>query len=486
MSEHKKDTTGNANWDDDDYVAQLLAKDARDCSLRYSALGVYGPSKRSINGAPKPNTRFLKHIIRETDSHNANLKRKEEEEAREKMRNLREGRDRHPRPPRPGERSEREHKRRRVESPDRREKKSEKPRGRDQGRSRQTRKTEDKYTYSDDDYNTQSRRRKRDHQGDRSDTEDVLRESDVGRHNRKEERDRRGRHRRKYECSKYGFEHAEKTDDKGASHHSKSHRRSRHYHDERSRSRSKSPNRTHRHRRHSREKESKSGKHMHTRNRSHSLRPDTHNDMGRSPPPSPLAQTHAEESQSRPLPPGERDGDSACSSDPLSDIIGPAPPPTTFTGSNQPVRPRGRGAHKTTNLSNIDTHFSSNYDPALDLHLEDDQDSKYDRPRHIRPVPGLLNPKETDKHVGDDWDMALEALRDRALWKRKGAESLRRAGFEDKVIEKWEASKPFAGLDSSDSRDIETVKWAKKGERREWDRGKAIDEDGHISVKAPW
>ncbi|EEQ35219.1 pre-mRNA-splicing factor 38B [Microsporum canis CBS 113480] len=429
MSEHKKDTTGNANWDDDDYVAQLLAKDARDCSLRYSALGVYGPSKR---GAPKPNTRFLKHIIRETDSHNANLKRKEEEEAREKMRNLREGRDRHPRPPRSGERSEREHKRRRVESPDRREKKSEKPRGRDQGRSRQTRKTEDKYTYSDDDYNTQSRRRKRDHQGDRSDTEDVLRESDVGRHNRKEERDRRGRHRRKHECSKYGFEHAEKTDDKGASHH------------------------------------------------------NTHTDMGRSPPPSPPAQTHAEESQSRPLPPGERENDSACSSDPLSDIIGPAPPPTTFTGSNQPVRSRGRGAHKTTNLSNIDAHFSSNYDPALDLHLEDDQDSKYDRPRHIRPVPGLLNPKETDKHVGDDWDMALEALRDRALWKRKGAESLRRAGFEDKVIEKWEASKPFAGLDSSDSRDIETVKWAKKGERREWDRGKAIDEDGHISVKAPW
>lgn len=46
MSEHKKDTTGDANWDDDDYVAQLLAKDARDCSLRYSALGVYGPSKR--------------------------------------------------------------------------------------------------------------------------------------------------------------------------------------------------------------------------------------------------------------------------------------------------------------------------------------------------------------------------------------------------------------------------------------------------------
>lgn len=26
----------------DDYIAQLLAKDARDCSLRYSSLGEYG------------------------------------------------------------------------------------------------------------------------------------------------------------------------------------------------------------------------------------------------------------------------------------------------------------------------------------------------------------------------------------------------------------------------------------------------------------
>jgi hypothetical protein len=33
---------------------------------------------------------------------------------------------------------------------------------------------------------------------------------------------------------------------------------------------------------------------------------------------------------------------------------------------------------------------------------------------------------------------------------------------------------------------VEDVKWSKKGEGREWDRGKVMNEDGHIEVKAPW
>ncbi|KAF3482292.1 uncharacterized protein GIQ15_05051 [Arthroderma uncinatum] len=229
------------------------------------------------------------------------------------------------------------------------------------------------------------------------------------------------------------------------------------------------------------------------RNQSHSLDADTQISAVEHSPLSPPPRIYAEEKETMCLMPTDVDSTYSDDSDPLSNIIGPAPPPKSSADTDTPLRSRGRGAFKATNSSNIDAHFLLNYDPALDVHLEDEHDTKADRRGHIRPVPGLLNPKEIDKHVDDDWDMALEALRDRALWKRKGAERLREAGFEDKVVEKWEANKSFAGLNSSsrthldgDSRDIESVKWAKKGEGREWDRGKVIDEDGHVSVKPTW
>ena len=34
--------------------------------------------------------------------------------------------------------------------------------------------------------------------------------------------------------------------------------------------------------------------------------------------------------------------------------------------------------------------------------------------------------------------------------------------------------------------DEEDVRWAKKGEGREWDRGKVVDEDGNVAVQADW
>ncbi|KAK2863688.1 hypothetical protein FQN49_004084 [Arthroderma sp. PD_2] len=496
MSRSKEDGASNPNCNDDDYLAQLLAKEARDCSLRYSSLGVYGPTKRSINGAPKPNTRFLKHILRETDSHNANLKRKEEEEARERMRSLREDRDRQPRSSRREERNGREYKRRRVHSPERREERQGKAigHGRDRGRPRHAREADDGNIHSDDDDDgTRSRKRRRLHREHRSDTDEPTREPEVGRHERKDEKGRHHRHHRRHKSPSRVPERVDKSENENTTrHHGSSHRRSRRHRDDRSRSRSNSPTRTHRRRRHSREKEG-SEKHKHMRSQSHSSVADTQTGVSENPPSTLPPRISAEENEDRLL--SQIDGDSTYSndSDPLRDIIGPAPPPASSTEASQPLRSRGRGAYKATNSSNIDTHFSSNYDPALDVHLEDGHDAKGDRLGHIRPVPGLLNPKEIDKHVDDDWDMALEALRDRALWKRKGAERLRKAGFEDNVVERWEASKSFAGLDSrgrmsfdSDSRDIENVKWAKKGEGREWDRGKVIDEDGHVSVKPAW
>lgn len=117
-------------------------------------------------------------------------------------------------------------------------------------------------------------------------------------------------------------------------------------------------------------------------------------------------------------------------SDPLDDIIGPKPP--------SPVRRRGRGT--TGGSSGIDTRFSSAYDPKADVALDhDDKD--------------------------DDWGTSLEALRDRQRWKEQGADRLRAAGFTDDQVKKWE---------KGDEKNEEDVRWSKKGEQREWDRGKTL------------
>ncbi|ETS82050.1 hypothetical protein PFICI_07052 [Pestalotiopsis fici W106-1] len=120
-------------------------------------------------------------------------------------------------------------------------------------------------------------------------------------------------------------------------------------------------------------------------------------------------------------------------SDPLEDIIGPKPP--------SPVRKRGRGT--TSGSSAMDTRFASNYDPKADVSLEQDEED-------------------------DDWGSALEALRDRERWKQQGADRLRAAGFTDDQVKKWE---------KGDQKNEEDVKWSKKGDEREWDRGKVLKGD---------
>ncbi|KAM3521098.1 hypothetical protein MY4038_009167 [Beauveria bassiana] len=74
----------------DDYVAGLLSQEASDCSIKYSAMGVDAflvkdfKSKKSTN-MPKPNTRFLRNIIRGTDTHNKALLAKEAAESRARL-----------------------------------------------------------------------------------------------------------------------------------------------------------------------------------------------------------------------------------------------------------------------------------------------------------------------------------------------------------------------------------------------------------------
>uniref|UniRef100_A0A8H7NKC6 Uncharacterized protein n=1 Tax=Bionectria ochroleuca TaxID=29856 RepID=A0A8H7NKC6_BIOOC len=73
----------------DDYVAELLAKDAQDCSLKYSAMGMEGfRSNKKPANLPKPNTRFLRHIIKDTDTHNKALLAKEAAESKARLEDL--------------------------------------------------------------------------------------------------------------------------------------------------------------------------------------------------------------------------------------------------------------------------------------------------------------------------------------------------------------------------------------------------------------
>lgn len=123
-------------------------------------------------------------------------------------------------------------------------------------------------------------------------------------------------------------------------------------------------------------------------------------------------------------------------SDPLDDIIGPRPPVIQIIS-------KGRGTKSAA--SGIDTRFSRDYDPTADVALDPEED--------------------------DDWDQALEALRDRQKWKQQGADRLRAAGFTDEEISKWE---------KGGEKGEEDVRWVKKGEGREWDRGKLVEAEASV------
>ncbi|KAF2214505.1 hypothetical protein CERZMDRAFT_95768 [Cercospora zeae-maydis SCOH1-5] len=193
----------------------------------------------------------------------------------------------------------------------------------------------------------------------------------------------------------------------------------------RSRSRSRSPRRRDSDKRRRRSLERYApGSSRHKRARSRSRSPDHK---------SRRQERHKRRSRSR---------DKPCSdSDPLDEIIGPQPRPETIA--------RGRGAQ---NSASIDTHFKASYDPKADVSVEEDR---------------------------DDWDLALEALRDRAKWKQSGAERLRAAGFTEEEIGNWQNGKNDGGEKS-----IDDVKWNKKGER-EWDRGKVL-EGNHVEQRPEW
>lgn len=116
--------------------------------------------------------------------------------------------------------------------------------------------------------------------------------------------------------------------------------------------------------------------------------------------------------------------------------MGPRPAP----------KPRGRGA--LTGPSGIDRRFSDSYDPRTDVQMDEDAD------------------EDTGNSMGQPWDDAVEAFRDRQKLKQNQEARLRSAGFAESHIQQIQSTSQGAEKSEAD------VQWAKAGEKREWDKGK--------------
>ncbi|KAL9114234.1 MAG: hypothetical protein Q9227_001656 [Pyrenula ochraceoflavens] len=386
-------------------------------------------SKRPTKEAPKPkpNTRFLRNLIRETDSHNAALKKKEELEARMRAEGI------------PLAKSS-------------------------SGQDNVIRKTakRDRNSFLDDhEHNGRPRKRRR----------STSRDKSLHGHRRVKGNKSYLSERRNYDVDSHTNSRSH-TDKRGRRPRERSETPSE------SRSRSQSRERRHRthHRRHGRHSkyDDHSKDHRHERQRvfSSASSPQSTQLLKY---PTPRRQStqgrFAQKEDSRgkssrhDMPsfsasPSAAHSDSS-TSDPLEDLVGPLPAVKRSTQPKDlpPVTSRGRGTYRAS-TSKMDAHFDAAYDPSLDMH------------------PDLESENEKE-----DWDMALEALRDREVWKRKGAERLRAAGFGEDEVKKWEKS--------GKEKDAEDVRWASRGDKREWDIGKVVLDSpgpakGEIGLEAAW
>ncbi|KAK4891020.1 hypothetical protein LTR27_010351 [Elasticomyces elasticus] len=354
---------------DDDYVINLLKSDA----TRISS------ARPRAKDAPKPNIRFLRNVIRETDSHNAALKAKEAEDSRLKLLELR----------------------------------------------KQERSGGGKRTRDEDG----SGKRKRD--------DEV-----EGRAEKKARSDERnGRWASALgglgKASSGSRDSKAEIKVKGAAAESGKRRRDdsceRHVEDERRTKKQQEPEER------PRPSELKHGKERRRRRDSES---NGNRPRSRSP------QKRRKEDRHKSV-----RADDSEDSDPLESIIGPRPAPT--------VRPRGRGAQNAyvSSKSTIDARFAADYDPSADIHPDHDGDGG----------------------EGDDWDMALSALQARTRFKVSQKERLKAAGFTEEEVGRWEKGGKVHG-----EKDVGDVRWKKKGEGREWDAGKAEDEEGRLETKVAW
>ncbi len=350
---------------------------------------------RPTTNAPKPNTRFLKNIIKETDSHNAALRAKEVHDAKSRLRRLYAERLENPKTTKRSKDLEDQNSKRRRLDPEqgllpRRSSRRVSMKLDDYKEDRISRRHQNTYHHSDEekDGRTQRHRHKHHHHRHRSQSRKRSKDGDLPEHRGSgSNRERRTR--------------ASKED------------------------------RVHSHKRRRRRDSSTSSSTLEAKTVQNSGESGNRED-NRSTRRKDINEGLVRTEQSEPS-----------DSDPLESIVGPLPPP-----SPPKIRARGRG--KFASSSAMDSHFSSKYDPSQD----------------ICPNSGSEN----------DWDQALEALRDRQRWKQQGAERLRSAGFTEEEVGKWE---------KGGGRREEDVKWNGKGEGREWDRGKVMGKDG-IETRPEW
>ncbi|OIW30603.1 hypothetical protein CONLIGDRAFT_668573 [Coniochaeta ligniaria NRRL 30616] len=400
----------------DDHVAEMLAKEASDYSLRHSSMGLDAFRSARPAAKAKPNIRFLHNIIKETKSHNEALLAKEAAEAQARLDSLAAAKAREERKHRPGAQDLRRRqlgaitatlqgKKRKVEGGEGDECSARKRAGagvaavesarldRPAERAADKESGRDRHRGRDGDRGSERRHRRTDRSLSPDESERRHRKAgrspspDDGKVSRKRSRPDRSRSRSPgYRERKHRSHRSHRYRDRSPSEEAGTDKRS-------------SPHRKHRSSRHHDDNRdtSPSGKHHHKRRESPPARKEKQDD-----------------------------------SDPLEEIIGPLPPQ---------IRRKGRGA--ATGPSAMDSRFSADYDPKSDVLPDSDLD-------------------------GDDWADSLEALRDREKWRLQGAERLRAAGFTEEQVRGWEKG------DGGREKGVEDVRWAKEGEGREWDRGKVV------------
>ncbi|KAH8171796.1 pre-mRNA-splicing factor 38B [Sarocladium implicatum] len=369
----------------DDFVAGLLANEANDCSLKYSALGMDAfRSNKKPENKPKPNTRFLRHIIKSTDSHNKALLAKEAAESKARLGDL--------------DNAVEDKKQEAIsETKSMRRKQMGDIQAILGGKKRSAKRDEDL-----------ERRHRRD--GEQSSSRSDSRRKERSSRTRQDLFDDKGEERR--------YHGRLSRDDEGRDEKRSDRRRRREEHSDDER---RHRHRSHRHR--SRSPRRVSDSREKTRSRRH-----------RSPARNRRSPSTRGSKQEDKRDESEQDADS----DPLEDLIGPAPAP----------KYRGRGT--VAGSSGIDRRFSESYDPKADVDM--------------------------DEQVGGEsnWDDAVEAFRDRQRLRQSQQERLRAAGFGDDQIQKMSGEgDPAAAEDSN-------VRWTRPGEKREWDLGKEKGKEGTL------
>ncbi|CRK23557.1 hypothetical protein BN1708_013726 [Verticillium longisporum] len=392
----------------DDYLAEVLAKEAADCSLRYSSVGLeaFRAEKKPANKL-KPNKRFLQHIIKDTYRHNANLLAKETAESQARLKAL--------------EKTEERQKRKSAAPQDVRRRQMGDILSILGGRKADTKAVSSRRstdtTSKRDSTSTSSRRSHQDGRSASPDQDDSKRrrrqderEPDVERESQRkrsshrrqrslspEDRSSRRRHRSRTPLNEGGADSKARRSDKG---------------------RSRTQTAEDRISKHHRTSRDKSPAHGNARN------PGSKSDRASERPE--RERRHGEGRLKSQSSRSDLKDEALSDSDPLDDIVGPAPPP--------PIRTRGRGFQ--TGSSAMDKHFDASYDPKADV--------------------------EMDETTGN-WEEAVETFRDRQKWQQSQEQRLRAAGFGDEEINKWKRG---------GERNEADVKWTKAGEKREWDRGK--------------